>query len=119
MPMRRLAAWWVRRAARGEALPLLIGLAVAVALWVFAEVAEEVLEGDPLPFDETLLRLLRQPGDPVRPVGPGWSSFAVAGDLIFAPDPEQVWNAALRSVGIDPAALPSWVPGAASEESAN
>jgi undecaprenyl-diphosphatase len=72
MPMRRLTAWWVRRAARGEALPLLIGLAIVVMLWVFAEVAEEVLEGDPLPFDETLIRLLRQPGDPARPVGPGW-----------------------------------------------
>jgi undecaprenyl-diphosphatase len=72
MPVRRLAAWWIRRAARGEALPLLIGLAVAGALWVFVEVAEEVLEGDPLPFDEALLLLLRQPGDPARPVGPGW-----------------------------------------------
>jgi putative transcriptional regulator len=48
-----------------------------------------------------------------------WLTAPVDSDLIFAPDPDQLWAAALRSVGIDPAALPSWIPGAASEESAN
>ncbi|HYX24419.1 MAG TPA: YqgE/AlgH family protein [Thermoanaerobaculia bacterium] len=48
-----------------------------------------------------------------------WLTAPVDGDLIFAPDPDQVWVAALRSVGIDPAALPSWIPNGASEESAN
>ena len=50
-----------------------------------------------------------------------WLTAPVSSDLIFAPDPEGVWDAALRSVGIDPAALPSWVPGASGdgEESAN
>ena len=48
-----------------------------------------------------------------------WLTAPVSGDLIFAPDPEQVWDAALRSVGIDPAALPSWIPGGTSGESAN
>jgi putative transcriptional regulator len=48
-----------------------------------------------------------------------WLTAPVDGDLIFAPDPEQLWAAALRSVGIDPASLPSWIPGGASEESAN
>jgi undecaprenyl-diphosphatase len=67
-----LAAGWLRRAARDEARPLLIGLVVAAALWVFAEVAEEVLEGDPLPFDDALFQLLRQPGEPARPIGPAW-----------------------------------------------
>ena len=66
------AAGWLRRAARAEALPLLVGLGVVVALWVFAEVAEEVLEGDPLPFDDALFQLLRQPGEPGRPIGPAW-----------------------------------------------
>ncbi len=37
-----------------------------------------------------------------------WLTAPVQSDLIFAPDPEQVWDAALRSVGVDPAALPSW-----------
>jgi putative transcriptional regulator len=48
-----------------------------------------------------------------------WLTAPVSGDLIFAPDPEQVWDAALRSVGIDPVALPSWIPSGAPEESTN
>ncbi len=48
-----------------------------------------------------------------------WLTAPVSGDLIFAPDAERVWDAALRSVGIDPAALPSWIPGGTPEESAN
>jgi putative transcriptional regulator len=48
-----------------------------------------------------------------------WLTAPVAGDLIFAPDSEQVWDAALRSVGIDPVALPSWISSGAPEESAN
>jgi putative transcriptional regulator len=50
-----------------------------------------------------------------------WLTAPVSSELIFAADPEQVWDAALRSVGIDPAALPSWLPGPGldSEDSAN
>jgi putative transcriptional regulator len=50
-----------------------------------------------------------------------WLTAPVSSDLIFAPDPEEVWGAALKSVGIDPAALPSWMPGSGrdSEDSAN
>ena len=45
-----------------------------------------------------------------------WLTAPVSSDLIFAPDPERVWDAALRSVGIDPAALPSWIPGGGNDE---
>jgi putative transcriptional regulator len=49
-----------------------------------------------------------------------WLTAPVSSDLIFAPDPERVWDAALRSVGIDPAVLPSWIPGGGhDEDSAN
>lgn len=48
-----------------------------------------------------------------------WLTAPATSELIFARDPEQIWDAALRSVGIDPASLPSWVPGGNSEESAN
>jgi putative transcriptional regulator len=48
-----------------------------------------------------------------------WLTAPASSDLIFYPDPERIWDAALRSVGIDPANLPSWVPGGTSEESAN
>jgi putative transcriptional regulator len=43
-----------------------------------------------------------------------WLTAPPKSDLIFAPDPEQVWGEALRSVGVDPSLLPSWttpVPG--------
>ncbi len=45
-----------------------------------------------------------------------WLTAPVSSDLIFAPDAERVWDAALRSVGIDPAALPSWIPGGGNDE---
>lgn len=50
-----------------------------------------------------------------------WLTAPVQPELVFAADPEQVWGEALRSVGVDPAALPSWTaqtPGA-DEEAAN
>jgi putative transcriptional regulator len=43
-----------------------------------------------------------------------WLTAPPKTDLIFAPDPDQVWGATLRSVGVDPSLLPSWttpVPG--------
>jgi putative transcriptional regulator len=39
-----------------------------------------------------------------------WLTAPAAVDLIFAPDPDEIWSAALQSVGVDPAALPSWTP---------
>jgi putative transcriptional regulator len=48
-----------------------------------------------------------------------WLTAPATSELIFSADPERIWDAALHSVGIDPANLPSWVPGATSEESAN
>jgi putative transcriptional regulator len=48
-----------------------------------------------------------------------WLTAPASRELIFASDPEEVWDAALRSVGIDPALLPSWLPAGAAEDSAN
>jgi putative transcriptional regulator len=49
-----------------------------------------------------------------------WLTAPAGSDLIFAPDPERMWDAVLRSVGVDPAALPSWTPaGGGGEEAAN
>lgn len=45
-----------------------------------------------------------------------WLTAPVRPELIFSHDPEQVWDAALRSVGVDPAALPSWTAGGADDE---
>jgi putative transcriptional regulator len=48
-----------------------------------------------------------------------WLVAPVRSDLIFAPDPEVVWDEALRSVGVDPATLPSWTPQGGDDERAN
>ncbi|MEE9561543.1 MAG: YqgE/AlgH family protein [Thermoanaerobaculia bacterium] len=40
-----------------------------------------------------------------------WLTAPVLDELLFSAEPEGMWATALRSVGIDPAALPSWVPG--------
>jgi len=37
-----------------------------------------------------------------------WLTAPVSEDLLFAEDPDSVWESALRSVGLDPASLPSW-----------
>jgi putative transcriptional regulator len=39
-----------------------------------------------------------------------WLTAPVSSDLVFSTDPEGVWAAAVRSVGVDPAVLPSWTP---------
>jgi putative transcriptional regulator len=39
-----------------------------------------------------------------------WLTAPPQEGLVFARDPEQVWRQALESVGVDPAALPSWSP---------
>jgi putative transcriptional regulator len=48
-----------------------------------------------------------------------WLTAPLESDLIFTPEPDRMWSAALRSVGIDPAALPSWLPGRDNGDSAN
>lgn len=40
-----------------------------------------------------------------------WVTAPVQSGLVFADDPADVWPATLRSVGLDPAALPSWTDG--------
>lgn len=50
---------------------LLIGV-LASGVWGFAELAEEVLEGETRQIDETLLLMLRAADDPAEPLGPVW-----------------------------------------------
>ncbi len=45
---------------------------LSAAAWIFIELAEEVTEGEAIPFDETLLLALRSPDDPAVPRGPVW-----------------------------------------------
>lgn len=49
------------------------GLGILSALLVgFSILADEVVEGDTLGFDNSVLMALRVPGDPQTPIGPAW-----------------------------------------------
>ncbi len=40
-----------------------------------------------------------------------WLTAPVQNELLFSASPGDVWETALKSVGVDPASLPSWTPG--------
>ena len=44
-----------------------------------------------------------------------WLTAPVQSDIVFSRDPDSAWAAALKSVGVDPAALPAWSPGGVDE----
>lgn len=60
------------RAMRGELRILLVLLVLASLIWGFAELADEVLEGETGEFDQTLLLMMRHSEDTSDPIGPGW-----------------------------------------------
>ncbi len=39
-----------------------------------------------------------------------WIIAPVTTELLFGDDPEEVWQLAMESVGVDPASLPAWTP---------
>ena len=51
---------------------LILIFLVMGGIWLFTEIADEVLEGETLQVDETLLLLMRNPADLTDPVGPLW-----------------------------------------------
>ncbi|HYO13323.1 MAG TPA: phosphatase PAP2 family protein [Thermoanaerobaculia bacterium] len=55
-----------------EFLPLLILVLIAGGVWAFAEIAEEVTEGETRQVDEAILLALRSPQDRSDPLGPEW-----------------------------------------------
>lgn len=63
------ATRWIGR----HELTVLCGLAViALGTWSFVELAGEVVDGDTQVLDERILRSLRSPDDPLKPIGPPW-----------------------------------------------
>jgi undecaprenyl-diphosphatase len=78
----RAAEWTLLRIGGGLSLAsrlglleiktLLVALALAGAAWGFAELADEVGEGETRSFDEAVLLAMREPGDAHDPVGPRW-----------------------------------------------
>jgi undecaprenyl-diphosphatase len=47
-------------------------LVLASGVLAFLGLADEVLEGDTLGFDQQILLALREPGNPAEPLGPAW-----------------------------------------------
>ena len=76
--------------ALAEAPPERLRLYLGYAGWGAGQLMEEILRDD-------------------------WLLAPVSDDLVFASDPDEVWEGALRSVGVDPAALPSWSAGAGAQ----
>lgn len=64
----RVLSWLAAR----EAGTLAALLLAAGAVWLFAELADDVLEGDTETVDERVLLLLRTPADSNDPIGPPW-----------------------------------------------
>lgn len=57
---------------------VVLGLFVAASsIWIFVELAEEVMEGGTRAFDDALLTALRNPADLADPIGPGWLEESV------------------------------------------
>lgn len=66
------------RRARGEIAALAALAVAALGLLTFAEVADEMAEGDSHVIDEQILLALRSPADPSDPIGPGWVELGVS-----------------------------------------
>ncbi|MBN9320339.1 MAG: phosphoesterase [Caulobacterales bacterium 68-7] len=60
------------RAARAEPAAVIALAAVAICVWAFLSVADEVMEGETHAIDRALLLALRKPGDPSALIGPEW-----------------------------------------------
>src|SRR3954471_19401042 len=71
-----IGRWWMlpllRRLERRELTWLFVGLGLCLMLFAFVSLAGEVTEGDTQAFDTKILRALRDPTDPSRPIGPAW-----------------------------------------------
>ncbi len=67
-PIHRLMS----RLGRHELSTLVLLTLLLGAIWVFAMVAGEVIEGDTRALDETILLAMRNPADRSDPLGPGW-----------------------------------------------
>lgn len=64
-------------AAHPRRVPYVLAGAAALLLWGFGSVADEVLEGDTVAFDQAVTSFFREPGSLDDPWGPSWLEEAV------------------------------------------
>jgi len=64
---------WLGARERGMLIALLVVLG---GVWAFAELSDEVLEGETYAFDERVLLLFRTADEPADPLGPSWAEEA-------------------------------------------
>jgi undecaprenyl-diphosphatase len=57
---------------KAEWVPLVALLVVALCVWFFVEIADEVVEGEAQAFDRRILLAMRTAGDVTDPIGPRW-----------------------------------------------
>lgn len=84
----RLIRWpldWIGSHEAGVIAAMLI---IVVAAWGFWKLADNVVEGDTMRFDEWAVRAVRRVDDPSRPIGPRWLAEAgrdmtALGGMIF------------------------------------
>jgi undecaprenyl-diphosphatase len=74
--LKKIRVLWARLI-HADAFTLGAVVVTILAAWCFLEVADEVTEGETRRLDEWVVRSLRHPGDPSRPVGPPWLMEAV------------------------------------------
>lgn len=64
---------WHQRIRHHFSPKMLAALAfVTAAIWLFVELAEEIMAGDTLAFDSAILLAFRDPADPGHHIGPEW-----------------------------------------------
>ncbi|MDQ3230227.1 MAG: phosphatase PAP2 family protein [Pseudobdellovibrionaceae bacterium] len=70
----RLALGWIREQ---DAKLILAALMTASSMFLFIEIADEVVERDTQTLDEKIIMALREPNDLSNPIGPIWVEEAV------------------------------------------
>ncbi len=72
MNQNRLIGLWDEIRSHIELRFLIALLLIGAGLWLFVGLADEIVEGEKLGFDETILLALRNPADHNDPLGPPW-----------------------------------------------
>jgi undecaprenyl-diphosphatase len=83
---------------RRELQWLVVGLAASVLLFLLVALAGRMMDGNTQALDDRILRVLRDPSDPSRPIGPPWIAGAMF-DLTAIGGPTVLWMLVLAAAG--------------------